>query len=486
MNIADLFAKLSVKPDKASFAAGDRLISGIKAALAGVVAFQTVRWAKNLIQQTADTADHFAKLSQRVGVAIEPLQQLAHAADLSGVPLDSLTVALQQLNRQAFEASRGSKESETTFRELGVSLRDARGELRPVDDLLGDVAERFSSLPDGPEKTALAMRAFGRSGAQMIPLLNEGRDGLARLRQEFVEFGGQVSGDTARAFEQFNDDQSRARRQIAGFKTEVAVALLPTLQKLLDRFRAWLRENRALLKQRLLAFVTAIVKVLQILAKVFGVITDVIAFFAENVEILQTILTALAVAFVIVKGEAIAAAIAAAAAWVAALAPFVALVAGIAALILIIQDLWSWFQGGDSVLKDLWNAVKTWVGEKITQVFDDAIAFWRDLFGSFFDWVVESITSIPGKIADAVKDAASSVGDFFGDVGSSVGEFFTGGAPARDVPAPAVRVDAPQVRANINVNTAPGADPRATGVAVRTAIDEWWSSKMRATAGAVR
>ena len=47
-----------------------------------------------------------------------------------------------------------------------------------------DLADVFASLPDSATKTALAVRLLGRSGADLIPLLNGGATRLAGYRAE--------------------------------------------------------------------------------------------------------------------------------------------------------------------------------------------------------------------------------------------------------------------------------------------------------------
>jgi hypothetical protein len=51
------------------------------------------------------------------------------------------------------------------------------------------VAEKFSRMQDSTTKTALAIQIFGKGGAALIPFLNEGKEGLERLRQVSDDLG---------------------------------------------------------------------------------------------------------------------------------------------------------------------------------------------------------------------------------------------------------------------------------------------------------
>ena len=64
------------------------------------------------------------------------------------------------------------------FKALGIDVRDASGNIRDTNAVFLDIADRFGRMQDGATKSALAMQVFGKSGAELIPLLNSGRDGL--------------------------------------------------------------------------------------------------------------------------------------------------------------------------------------------------------------------------------------------------------------------------------------------------------------------
>jgi TP901 family phage tail tape measure protein len=82
-----------------------------------------------------------------------------------------------------------SKGAAAAFNALHISVTDSQGKLLPLNDLLGTVAEKFSRMQDSTTKTALAIQIFGKGGAALIPFLNEGNEGLERLRQVSDDLG---------------------------------------------------------------------------------------------------------------------------------------------------------------------------------------------------------------------------------------------------------------------------------------------------------
>lgn len=187
-----------------------------------------------LAKALIDNADRLAKLSQSTGVAVESLSQLDYAAGLSGASSEDLAAALNRLNKSAAEAAQGGKSQAEAFGALGVAVKDAQGNMRSTEDLLTDVAEAFSQIEDGPAKAAVAMDLFGKSGANLIPFLNNGRKGLSDLRGEAHQFGLTVSGEASKAAEEFNDNLDRLRAAAAGAANQITSEMLPTFAALTD------------------------------------------------------------------------------------------------------------------------------------------------------------------------------------------------------------------------------------------------------------
>jgi ribosomal protein L12E/L44/L45/RPP1/RPP2 len=145
-----------------------------------------------------DTADNLSKLSQKTGISVESLSLLKPIAEQSGVSLEGLAKGMQKLATAMVEAAGGSKEQVETFSRLGVSVKDAAGQLRPTEDVLLDLADAFAAMPDGAEKSALAVKLFGKSGVELIPVPQPGTRRHRELKQKFKELGLEISGDTAR------------------------------------------------------------------------------------------------------------------------------------------------------------------------------------------------------------------------------------------------------------------------------------------------
>jgi hypothetical protein len=204
---------------------------------AGATAFSA------LIKSAINTADEMSKLAQSTGLSTEALSQLDYAAKLSGV--NDLGGSLTKFNRTIAEAAQGTAAQADAFKALGIDVRSADGALKDSETLLLEVAEAFSQYEDGAAKTAVAMDLFGRSGANLIPLLNAGADGIAEMRKEADSFGLTLDAATGKAAEAFNDNLSRMGEMVRGVALRSAAELLPAMEGVSSVFVDTLKDTEA-------------------------------------------------------------------------------------------------------------------------------------------------------------------------------------------------------------------------------------------------
>lgn len=205
----------------------DRVAQGARRAGAaiGAVLAAGITATSVAVRRAINEFDDLLKASQRVGVGVESLSALQFAAELSGVSFGSLTTAMTAFNRTL-------EQNEGMIRRVGIQTRDAAGNLRGADAVMRELSDVFASFPDGPEKSRLAMDLFGRSGAELIPLLNQGSDEIQRMEHQAERLGLVISERTARSAERFNDNLTILTGVATGLRNEIAAQLLPNLEAL--------------------------------------------------------------------------------------------------------------------------------------------------------------------------------------------------------------------------------------------------------------
>ena len=193
---------------------------GVGVSLAGIRA---------MIKSSIDSADALDEMAQRTGIAVESLSLLVPAAELSAVSTEKFEAGLKKLATGMLEAATGSEASAQNFEALGVAVQNQDGTLRDSEQVLLDLADRFQAMPDGAEKAALAVDIFGKAGAEMIPFLNQGREGIGALKQEAAELGLQLSADTAAQAGNFNDALDKLKLATQSIGNQIIASLLPAL-----------------------------------------------------------------------------------------------------------------------------------------------------------------------------------------------------------------------------------------------------------------
>lgn len=203
------------------------------AAMAGVAAGVAAG-----VRKTLTEVDRLGNVARQIGVPIEKLSELKYAAEQTGVGFETMSSGMQTLAQNMAKAAADSKSQVAlAFQAIGVSVRDANGNLRASSDVLSEVAQKFSGFRDDAGKSALAMQLFGSAGAQMIPVLNQGSDGLARMADEARQLGLVISRDTEQRAKEFNGTLTRIAKTFDAVWLQVSSELLPVFQALAERLR---------------------------------------------------------------------------------------------------------------------------------------------------------------------------------------------------------------------------------------------------------
>lgn len=199
-----------------------------------------------MTKQAATYGDEIAKASKKTGMTTEDISRLRYAAERSGVGFGGLESALARMARSASEAAGGAEMYSEAYDRLGVSVTDANGELKGGEQLFREVAEGLKNVDNATERAALAQEIFGRSGAQLLPLLNEGEAGIKKLGDRAEELGMVLSGKAAKDSERFNDALEDLKDTGTTIAMTLGQTLMPTIAEIAEkvseavgRWREW-------------------------------------------------------------------------------------------------------------------------------------------------------------------------------------------------------------------------------------------------------
>jgi hypothetical protein len=203
--------------------------------LAGVGVAAGVGMAGGMIKaatETAAYADSIEEASIRTGLQTDTLQELTHAANLTGSSMEGLENSVRKMQRFVADASEGNKTAIETLDRLGVKFDELEG--KSVDEQFMRLAGAVAAVEDDTLRADAAMTLFGKSGTALLPMLDEGADGLQKMRDEAHRLGLVMSEEDVAAAAELQDNIDRLTAKTGALKREIGNALIPVLMEVSD------------------------------------------------------------------------------------------------------------------------------------------------------------------------------------------------------------------------------------------------------------
>ncbi|MCM2369641.1 phage tail tape measure protein [Aporhodopirellula aestuarii] len=228
---------------KSTTANGLKLVAAASATLAPITAAAF---------SFASSGDQLDKMSKRTGISVEALSQLGFAAEQSGSDLGVVEKGVRGMQRSLYDAGQGSTEAIDALAQLGLTASDLSGML--PEDQFTILADKIATIEDPSKRAALAMKLFGRSGSDLLPLFGENAKGIANLRAEADALGRTMSTEDATAAAAFTDSMNRLKSVMTGVKNQIGAAVAPAFTRLAELVLAntsgisvFLSENRGMI-----------------------------------------------------------------------------------------------------------------------------------------------------------------------------------------------------------------------------------------------
>jgi hypothetical protein len=376
MALREVLARFGFQVDSKALEKGQTAADGFATKLGNITkvlaAGALVQAGRQFVSDLVAQADQLKDTSNALGVNAQDLQRWQLAAKLSGAETADLAVGLKNVSKVANDSS-GS----AAIKSLGVDLKDANGNAKTATQLLGDVGLEIAKLPSATERTAKALEFFGKSGNKLLPMFADGEEGLQKMLDRLDELGGGLGDDALDVLTQAGDATDEFNVATDSLKSRLAVALFPALNKAI------------------------------------GGATKLVAWFTKASEGSNIFRAA-----IVVLGTA------AAAQGLAMLAPWIPMLAILAGLILLVDDLITLFQGGDSAIGRFVDSLFG-VGSSAKMV-ETVKAAWSSMMGelgkaqgigaklgavfrALWPLAEEAFSQVGAKIVGAIVEWASSV-----------------------------------------------------------------------------
>lgn len=237
----------------------DSFGASMKTAVAGYFAAIGIDTLTRLVKSGLEYASSLGEQAQQLGVTTKALQEYRFAATQAGIEQGEMDQALSQLTRRMGDAADGAKAPKAAFERLGVSIRDAKGNLIDAGDAIPLIAEGLEKIQSPAERAAILVDLFGKAGQKLEPLLKGGSKSVNELRDAAQRLGVVLSEDQIAKADETADKLAALKKVL---EAKVAGVVAENSQAILDMANAL-----ATLAERALKAVSALAQLYRDLQK---------------------------------------------------------------------------------------------------------------------------------------------------------------------------------------------------------------------------
>lgn len=394
--LREIFATFKVDFDTEELDQGNKKVEqgtgAIKAFGAAILASGAALYLRSVVNELQATGDSLGKVSTQLGVNADWLEEQRHAAGLASVQAEQFDQALRTLQRNQGLAAEGGKEQANSFKQLGFEMSGAELAALGIDQVLPMLADGLKGLKTDSERTTVAQKLLGDSGARLLPMFAQGAAGIEAARKELALLGGGFTEEAVKQMEALGDAGTRLDAGLLSVKVQIAKGIVPTIS-------VWM-EKIAFGLGRLSRF------------------TDQVRELTQSSNILEGAFTVLGAAglskvFQLAGGwSGVGRMLLQATRFLGAFLVKLALPA------LIIDDLITTFQGGNSIIKDILDG---WFGEGTTQM---VVGFFQTFSGGWEsametlagakEWVIAVLSAMGVEIGIIFSQAGAAIKDGIG------------------------------------------------------------------------
>lgn len=339
-------------------------------------------------------ADDLNTLSKQTGISTAEIQKMQYAADLIDVSFDDIAGALKKMKPKM-------DENNETFKNLGVSVKDADGNLRDSTDVFMDVVQALSQIENETERDQIAMEIFGKSADSLAGIIDDGGAALKEYGKQAEELGLILDQDTLDALNETNDviDQTKAniKGTMAVIGSNVASVLTPVIEKIATGIAAITERLRQLNPEqtetilKIVGVVAAVAPAIIVIGKLISSVGSIISGVGSLVGLLSN--------------------------------PFVLAIMAVVAVGILLYKNWDKIKAAAEELKkrvsNSWNNLKATVTNSVNALKTGVTTAWDAMkakITAVVDTIKAKITALKtafNSIKENIKNAVNAIKDFF-------------------------------------------------------------------------
>lgn len=403
-----------------------------------------------------NTVSYFRELkaeAQKASMSIENYQVFSKLFKKLGVDSDVLRTSMSKLTGQIRKTDEEGDEATGALSRMGIQVRDTNGAMRSSESIYVDAIRYLAGMKNETERNMLAQQLFGKSYAELNPILNQGAEGLQKSIEAIKASGSIMTPEQIDKMEQASMQMDKLSAVSTNLKNSLIAIVVPMILPFLENLCRWVSEN----KKNIQGWVQSIGGFLSAIAPFLPAILGLVVAF-KGLMIVSAIVQGIGILVGVLKGLQIATTVMTAAQWLLNAAmtanPIGVIIMAIAALVAGI--IWcynnvEWFRNGvNSVCQaigDFFSNLGQNISNAINWAVNGAIGFFNGLkdtvwgiisaIGQFFSnlgqtisntitWAVNGAIGIFNYLVGFVQGVVNSIVGFFGGIGDRVSGIIRG------------------------------------------------------------
>lgn len=399
--VTELLGYIGLDVDDASFNEAEQSVKDVTKVMAGLItiaasaATAVTGAAYAMVNDFANTATEIDQLTKRLNINAEAFQATAYAAKSFGIEQDQLADGMKELSMRAGEFALDGKANADEFGEIGITQAQVKQYGNNIEGLFRLVRNKLSEVKEQGKRQFLADALFGGGLADVGgEFFSQTSENIAALQKQARESGLVISQENLDMAREYTSEMDSLQDRIKGLWNIVASNLLPVFTRITRQMKEFFDLHGDEIVNGLTAAISGLIAAIKYLgiaaaiAMPYLIGSAAIASWAKLIALTNALTTAFATMRV---GALLA--------WAAAALGPTLVGLAIGALILAIQDVYTYFTGGDSITGRIIEGLGKPVVDKIKQA-------WTDLKQWFKDWIADVGQWFADLIPDWLKKPA--------------------------------------------------------------------------------
>ncbi len=223
---------------------GGAMLGGLQAAGIYIGLQQVVGGFKQMISSSAALGMQMSRLSEMTGISVQTLSSLRYAAQMSGTSFDSFIRGVIHLSQLIWEWQHGLSTARYAFQALGVSQKEMAATGGDLNKVLALLADKLHAMPSGYLKLAGSEGILGRMTKDLLPVLEQGSDGLHRMGLEARDAGVLMDANGTEKMKEMFQASQQLHSSLLGLGMAFNALADPTLAKWADGLTAEIQDMR--------------------------------------------------------------------------------------------------------------------------------------------------------------------------------------------------------------------------------------------------